>query len=131
MSKPELVFGEFIDVAEGVAIAELTGQDVVRACGILATRPPYRDAVEAEALTQEDRDVAEDMALDASGVMDIALQAGKQDSEVRTAIFSKSGALAVRHPYGASIGMELYETIQMLDGGNEQILCNTHEMFLH
>lgn len=130
MTRNGVMIGEFQSFMDGVEVAEVSGRDVIRACGILGTRPPFRDRNEAELLGQEDAMGARDIAVSASRVMDVAEEVGRLDHSVPLVIFSRTGALAVRHTgeleESAWSYDQLVDSVVALDNYNVPLLARTH-----
>jgi hypothetical protein len=114
-----VTIGEFQPFTENVEAAEVTGPSVKRATDILGTRPPFRDAEEGAALSFEDNMAARRLAIDASGVMAVALEAGDIDRTINTVVFSRTGALALRADNRQDIHDEALELVSALDGFND------------
>lgn len=113
-----VIIGEFQPFTENVEAAVVTGPYVNRAVGILGTRPPFRDAEEADALDMNDVMEARRMAMDASGAIDVAVETHFTDRTVSAVVFSRTGALALRTANKHGIHDEALDLISALDGSN-------------
>lgn len=114
-----LAIGEFEHFVEGVQIAEINGNDVVRCALVLSGRPPYRDASEAGLLCAVDLDEAMDLAASASCIDKLALDVGELEPSAYAILVSKTGALAIRLNDGTNgVADEVIEQVEQFDNGN-------------
>ncbi len=118
--------GEFEPFVEGYEVAELSGASLKRCVGILGTRPPFRDAHQADELDFDAYMQARRMATTASRTMDVAVAAAEADHSIETVVFSRTGALAIRGGDTVSVSKGVIDLISYLDGGNAVVTCLPH-----
>ncbi len=126
----QIAIGEFQPFINDIEVAEVSGAPVKRATDTLGTRPPFRDAAESEALAFDDYMDARRLAIDSSGVLSIAIEAGEIDPTIDMVIFSRTGALALRSAHLSDTRVEAMKLISALDGFNDIASVHAHPLHI-
>lgn len=111
-----IVVGEYVEVGGNIEVAEVTGSTIERACGIMATRPPYRDGQEAARLSEEDYEEASDLVIMAANLGKITGEVEELDRSLEEVIFTRNGAFAVRGYLGVGFEAEFADVVQAVHG---------------
>lgn len=117
--------GEFVSLNEFVEIAELSGQDVARACGRLGMYAPFRNPVENDSLDFQDLQESKAAAIDTSRITHLAVDIGEKFPGISRVVFSRTGAIAIKSTNSDALH-DAFRMLEKLDEGNVHVVCTTH-----